>query len=81
MPADKFGYKPTPQQMSFAHLVLHMTESNNYLIDGISVADYAFGELTYTPLPNPDAIQEFKVSTSLYELRKDAMAEATSTPR
>ena len=31
MPADKFGYKPTPQQMTFAHLVLHMTESNNYL--------------------------------------------------
>src|SRR6266566_4763944 len=31
MPADKFGYKPTPQQMSFAHLVMHMTESNNYL--------------------------------------------------
>jgi hypothetical protein len=31
MPADRFGYKPTPQQMSFAHLVLHMTESNNYL--------------------------------------------------
>ena len=31
MPADKFGYKPTPQQMSFARLVLHITESNNYL--------------------------------------------------
>lgn len=31
MPADKFGYKPTAQQMSFAHLVLHITESNNYL--------------------------------------------------
>ena len=31
MPGDRFGYKPTPQQMSFAHLVLHMTESNNYL--------------------------------------------------
>jgi hypothetical protein len=31
MPADKFGYKPTPQQMSFAGLVLHITESNNYL--------------------------------------------------
>src|SRR6266850_5545602 len=28
MPADKFSYKPTPQQMTFAHLVLHMTESN-----------------------------------------------------
>ncbi len=31
MPADKFGYKPTEQQQTFAHLVLHMTESNNYL--------------------------------------------------
>ena len=42
-------------------------DNNNYLIDGISAADYAFGELTYTPLPNPDAIEEFKVSTSLYD--------------
>src|SRR5579863_1429739 len=42
-------------------------DNNNYLIEGISVADYSFGELTYTPLPNPDAIQEFKVSTSLYD--------------
>lgn len=40
-------------------------DNNNYLIEGVSVADYAFGELTFTPLPNPDAIQEFKVSTSL----------------
>src|SRR6202041_1336745 len=40
-------------------------DNNNYLIDGITVADYAFGELTYTPLPSPDAIQEFKVSTTL----------------
>lgn len=28
MPADKFGYKPTPDQMSFAHLVIHIAESN-----------------------------------------------------
>jgi uncharacterized damage-inducible protein DinB len=28
MPADKFGYKPTPDQISFAHLVVHITESN-----------------------------------------------------
>jgi hypothetical protein len=42
-------------------------DNNNYLIEGISAADYAFGELTYTPLPNPDSIQEFKVSTSLYD--------------
>jgi uncharacterized damage-inducible protein DinB len=29
MPADKFGYKPTPDQISFGHLVVHITESNN----------------------------------------------------
>lgn len=28
MPADKFGYKPTPDQMTFGHLVAHMIESN-----------------------------------------------------
>jgi Carboxypeptidase regulatory-like domain len=42
-------------------------DNNNYLIEGISASDYAFGELTYTPLPNPDSIDEFKVSTSLYD--------------
>ena len=42
-------------------------DNNNYLIEGISASDYAFGELTYTPLPNPDSVQEFKVSTSLYD--------------
>jgi hypothetical protein len=29
MPADKFNYKPTPEQMSFAHLVVHMIGFNN----------------------------------------------------
>ncbi|MGB7436587.1 MAG: DinB family protein [Candidatus Acidiferrum sp.] len=29
MPADKFSYKPTSDQISFAHLVVHITESNN----------------------------------------------------
>ncbi|MBV8051347.1 MAG: carboxypeptidase regulatory-like domain-containing protein, partial [Acidobacteriaceae bacterium] len=51
----------------FIHVNGGREDNNNYLIDGISAADYAFGELTYTPLPNPDAIQEFKVSTSLYD--------------
>ena len=30
MPADKFDYKPTPDQMTFGHLAAHITESNNY---------------------------------------------------
>ena len=35
MPADKFGYKPTEQQITFGHLVLHIIESNNYLCSHI----------------------------------------------
>ena len=31
MPADKYSYRPTPPQVSFAHLVMHITESNNSL--------------------------------------------------
>lgn len=29
MPADKFSYKPTADQMTFGHLVVHIIESNN----------------------------------------------------
>jgi len=31
MPADKFNYKPTADQMTFGHLVAHMVEANNGL--------------------------------------------------
>jgi uncharacterized damage-inducible protein DinB len=31
MPADKYGYHPTPPQMTFAHLVMHIAGSNNIL--------------------------------------------------
>lgn len=31
MPADKFAYKPTADQMTFAHLVVHIIGSNNAL--------------------------------------------------
>ncbi len=31
MPAEQYDFKPTPEQMSFAHLVIHIAESNDYL--------------------------------------------------
>ena len=31
MPADKFSYKPTPEQMTFGHLVTHIIEANDTL--------------------------------------------------
>lgn len=39
MPADKFNYKPTPDQMTFAHLVVHIIGSNNSMCS--KVADVA----------------------------------------
>jgi uncharacterized damage-inducible protein DinB len=35
MPAAKFGYKPTEQQMTFGQLVLHIIGSNNHLCSTI----------------------------------------------
>ena len=48
MPADKFGYKPTPDQMSFGHLVVHIAESNNGLC--AKIAD--------VPAPKVDELKE-----------------------
>jgi hypothetical protein len=31
MPADKYGYRPTPPQITFAHLIMHIAGSNNML--------------------------------------------------
>jgi hypothetical protein len=42
-------------------------DNNNYQIEGIGANDNSIGELNNTPLPSPDVIQEFKVSTSLYD--------------
>lgn len=39
MPADKFGYKPTPDQISFGHLAMHIAQSNNGLC--AKIADVA----------------------------------------
>jgi uncharacterized damage-inducible protein DinB len=36
MPADKFSYRPTPEQNTFGHLVVHMATSNFRLCSMIS---------------------------------------------
>lgn len=38
MPADKYNYRPTPDQMTFAHLEIHIAETNNFLCSSISGA-------------------------------------------
>lgn len=36
MPADKFSFKPTPDQVTFAHLVAHIANSNNLLCSKVA---------------------------------------------
>jgi hypothetical protein len=45
MPADKYNYKPTPEQLTFGHVVLHVAQSNFILCS----------KLTSTPPPTSDA--------------------------
>jgi uncharacterized damage-inducible protein DinB len=36
MPADKYGFKPTPAQMSFGQLVLHVAGANTFMCSTIA---------------------------------------------
>jgi hypothetical protein len=36
MPAEKYGFKPSPEMNSFGHLVMHIVQSNNLLCSKIS---------------------------------------------
>ena len=36
MPADKYSYRPTPEQITFGHLMMHTAEANNSLCAAIA---------------------------------------------
>lgn len=48
MPADKFNFKPTPDQMSFGHLATHIAEANYFFCSKV-------GDV---PAPAVDALTE-----------------------
>ena len=48
MPAEKFNFKPTADQVTFGHLVAHMVEANYMLCSGA----------TAVPAPKPEAVTE-----------------------
>lgn len=55
MPADKYGFKPTPGQMSFGELVLHVANSNNFLCSTAS-GMAAPAKSTLTPTSPHDSL-------------------------
>jgi DinB family protein len=38
MPAEKYGFKPSPEMNAFGHVVMHIAQSNNFLCSKISGA-------------------------------------------
>jgi uncharacterized damage-inducible protein DinB len=48
MPAEKFGFKPTPDQMSFGHLATHIVEANYFFCSKVSDV----------PAPKPEELAE-----------------------
>jgi len=36
MPADKYGFKPTPAQMSFGDVLVHLSEGNDFLCSAVA---------------------------------------------
>jgi len=64
MPADKFSYKPTSEQMTFAHLVVHIIGSNNSLC--AKVAD--------VPAPKVEESKESDPKDKLVEAVKASYA-------
>jgi hypothetical protein len=44
MPADKYTFRPTPEQMTFGHLVVHTLDANNFLCGSIAGTAAPTGE-------------------------------------
>ena len=62
MPADKFLYRPTPAQISFAKLVEHMAGSNNFLCAKISGAPAPAEEKLNETDPKEKLVSALKAS-------------------
>ncbi len=41
--------------------------ANNFVLDGVDANSFGSNTLTTVPVPNPDAVGEFRVSTSMYD--------------
>jgi uncharacterized damage-inducible protein DinB len=72
MPADKFGFKPTPDQMSFAHLVVHIVGFNN----GICAKAAAVAEPKVEELKETDSKDKLlAAATASYDFCADALGK------
>jgi hypothetical protein len=69
MPADKFGFRPTPQQNAFGHLVVHMIRANYGLC----------GLITGVKPPAPPALKDDDPKDSLVPVLKASFQFCTDS--
>jgi uncharacterized damage-inducible protein DinB len=69
MPADKYSYQPTPAQITFGHLVMHMANSNFHLCSMISGVE----------LPKMDELKETDAKDKLTGALKSSFDFCTQT--
>jgi len=62
MPADKYGFHPTPAQMSFGHLVAHMINSNYFVCSKISGTAAPGGDKPAETDPKDKLVGQLKAS-------------------
>jgi DinB superfamily len=62
MPADKYSYHPTPEQMTFGHLIMHLASSNNFLCASIAGTKPPEGEKLSDTDPKDKLVSALKSS-------------------
>lgn len=78
MPADKYGYKPSPQQITFRHLMKHATMANYFFcskLTGATMPAAAKGVMAGQP-PKSVLVAELQAS---YNYCKTQFANQTDT--
>ena len=62
MPTEKYSFHPTPSQMTFGHLVVHMAGSNNLLCSKISGTPAPAGDKLTDTDPKDKLVSALKAS-------------------
>lgn len=83
MPADKYGYKPTPAQMSVADIVLHLAEGNDYFCSTLTGSTAPKRDSLAASAPKETLIARLKETfdycgTALAKLDDTGLAEQLS---
>ena len=76
MPADKFGFKPTPAQNSFGHLVVHAIMANNYMCGLVSGQQAPKGAAVSDTTPKAELVQRLKDSYSFCDTALGSLTDS-----